>query len=280
MISPAPAKINHCLYVGETRQDGRHEVVSVMQSVDLVDRVELVTADEDALICPGVEGPNIVSAAIDAFRAASGWTQPVSVRIAKQIPVAAGMAGGSADAGAVLRLLNAHADQPLDDGTMHAIAAALGSDVPAQLLPGRALATGAGEVVEQLPPVAEFGVVVLRHPEPLSTPAVFAEFDRQGLARPAGEMAELLDSVRWAVSSFPDHLVVNDLEPAAAALCAAVGENLGRMRSAGADIALVSGSGPTVLGLCGSVQDAEHVAAELGDPAVVAPPWTRGAVMQ
>lgn len=277
MISPAPAKINLCLYVGGTRtSDSRHEVVSIMQSVDLVDDVELSAATTDALHCPGVDSPNIVSAAIAAFRAASGRHDPVAVRIEKRIPVAAGMAGGSADAGAVLRLLNEHFARPVGDTELYAIAAGLGADVPAQLLPGRALAVGAGEIVEQLPPVAEFGVVVLPHPEPLSTPSVFAEFDRQGLARPAEEMSELLDAVRWAVADFPPHLVVNDLEPAAISLCPAVGANLDRMRAAGADLALVSGSGPTVLGLCARPAEADRVAAELG--AVSARPWTRGAV--
>jgi 4-diphosphocytidyl-2-C-methyl-D-erythritol kinase len=280
VISPAPGKINVCLYVGGTREDGRHEVVSILQSVGLADRVELTAASTDALICPGVDGPNIVSAAIDAFRVAAGDEQPYEVRIDKRIPVAAGMAGGSADAGAVLRMLNASAGGPLNDGAMHEIAASLGADVPAQLLPGRALAIGAGEIVEQLPNPPESGIVVLPHHKPLATPAVFAEFDRLGLARGAGELAELLDAVRWAVARFPDHLVVNDLQPAAISLCGAVGDNLERMRAAGARIALVSGSGPTVLGLCDSLADAERVAAELGPPALAVAPWTKGAVIE
>ncbi|MCW3011426.1 MAG: 4-(cytidine 5-diphospho)-2-C-methyl-D-erythritol kinase, partial [Solirubrobacterales bacterium] len=94
----APAKVNACLFVGGTReQDGRHELVSVMQAVDLADELRLEPADADEVSCPGVEGPNIVEAAVAAFRARTGWDgPPVRIRITKRIPVAAGMAGGSA----------------------------------------------------------------------------------------------------------------------------------------------------------------------------------------
>lgn len=281
MISPAPAKINLCLFVGGTRAvDGRHEVVSIMQSVDLCDDVEVTAANADTIDCEGVTGPNIVDAALAAFREASGLSEPVAIRIRKRIPVAAGMAGGSADAGAVLRLLNALAGQPLDDGVLHRIAAGLGADVPAQLLPGRALALGAGEIVEQLPTPAPFGVVVLPHDEPLSTADVFAEFDRLGLARSEEDLEHHLGAVRGRARNLPDDLVINDLQPAAVSLCPAVDANLSRMRDAGAELALVSGSGPTVLGLCRDPGDAADVAARLGQVATVARPWTRGAVIE
>ena len=281
MISPAPAKINLCLFVGGTRAgDGKHEVVSVMQSVDLVDDVELTASDADSVVCAGVPGANIVDAALAAFREVSGEAGPVSIRVEKRIPVAAGMAGGSADAGAVLRLLNAQAAAPLDEGALYSIAAALGADVPAQLLPGRSLATGAGEVVEQLPAPEPFGVVVLPHDQPLATSSVFAEFARLGLARSQNELAASLEEVRRVAGDIPDELVVNDLQPAAISLCRAVRDNLERMRDAGAEQAMVSGSGPTVIGLCPDRVAAERVAAALGAPAVVAEPWTRGAVFE
>jgi 4-diphosphocytidyl-2-C-methyl-D-erythritol kinase len=279
MRSPAPAKINLCLFVGGVRDsDSKHRVVSVMQAIDLVDDVELSDAEADRVVCDGVEGPNLAEAALTAFREASGDVRPAAITIRKRIPVAAGMAGGSADAGAVLRLLNRRAGDVLDDGRLHSIAAVLGADVPAQLLPGRALALGAGEHVEQLPLHDDFGVVVLPHDEPLATPAVFAKFDRLGLARSDEDLEERLEDVRRAVVHFPDHLIANDLEPAAISLCPAIEGNLRRLRGAGADVAFVSGSGPTTLGLCRDPARADEIAAELG--AISAQPWRRGAVIE
>lgn len=267
----APAKINVCLFVGGTRPtDGRHELVSVMQAVSLADELRLDPAPADALHCPGVSGENIVTAALAAFRAHTGRTDPVAITITKRIPVAAGMAGGSADAGAVLRLLDAHFATALGDDTLRELGAQLGADVPAQVRPGRSLATGAGEHVEEAERPAPYGVVVLPHPEPLSTPAVYREFDRLGLARSADELAALTTQVRAAAGDLPDALVANDLQPAAVSLCPAVGVNLDRMRAAGADLVLVSGSGPTVLGLTRDPAHAAAVAQAAGADAVVA----------
>ena len=105
----APAKVNLGLTLGPTRADGRHELVTVMQPVDLCDRVRLLPtelgATSDEVHCPGVEGDNLAAAALRAFRERTGWTgAPVRLEIVKRIPVAAGMAGGSADAAAALRL--------------------------------------------------------------------------------------------------------------------------------------------------------------------------------
>jgi 4-diphosphocytidyl-2-C-methyl-D-erythritol kinase len=152
----APAKINVCLFLGPRRADGRHELVSVMQSVSLTDKLRLEPADGagDEVRCAGVDGDNLVTDAIAAFRAATRWDgDPVRISIKKRIPVAAGMAGGSADAGAALRLLAQHAGRG-DREQLLAIGALLGADVPAQVRPGRVLATGAGEVIARVPGVA------------------------------------------------------------------------------------------------------------------------------
>lgn len=284
----APAKINACLFVGGTRpEDGRHELVSVMQAVDLADELRLVLADggEDEVHCPGVEGPNLVAAAIAAFRARTGWDGPaVRVEVAKRIPVAAGMAGGSADAAAALRLV-ADAAGLHDHDLLREIAVGLGADVPAQVQPGRYLATGAGERVEALRPVwPGYTVLVLPSPGALSTPAVYAEFDRLGLQRSAAELADLEQAVREATSgrpgALPDALVVNDLAAAAISLLPSVGDALEQVAATGADHALVSGSGPTVLGLFrvpGVARTAaqalrrQHPALVLTEPVVGAP---------
>ena len=138
-----------------------------MQPVDLCDRVRLLpdAARRHAptrSICPGVDGDNLAAAALRAFRERTGWTgAPVRLEITKRIPVAAGMAGGSADAAAALRLA-ARAAGLRDDDLLREIAASLGADVPAQVRPRRYLATGAGEILRALPDPAPFGILVVR----------------------------------------------------------------------------------------------------------------------
>jgi 4-diphosphocytidyl-2-C-methyl-D-erythritol kinase len=106
----APAKVNLCLYVGAAREDGHHELVSIFQPIALTDEVELEPAGlgsaADRVICPEVHGENLAAVALRRFRERTGWNgAPVRLRIEKRIPIAAGMAGGSADAGAALRLV-------------------------------------------------------------------------------------------------------------------------------------------------------------------------------
>ncbi len=254
----APGKINVCLFLGPTRSDGRHELVSIMQSVTFADRLRLEDGDgADAVDCPGVDGVNLVETAIAAFRAATGWRgDPVRISVDKRIPVAAGMAGGSADAGAALRLL-ARASGIEDRELLHEIATGLGADVPAQVKPGRVLATGAGEQIERVPGVPRYGVLVVPAAGALLTANVFREADRLGLPRDGAGLATALDAVRDGLPDLPDALCVNELEPAALSLRPELGETLARVRDAGADVAMVSGSGPTVLGLFHNVKAAK-----------------------
>ena len=137
----APGKVNLSLYVGAPRADGLHPLVSVVQPVSLADELTLepagagATADE--VVCPGVEGDNLAGAALAAFRTATGWDAPPQrLTIAKRVPVAAGMGGGSGDAAAALRLA-AHAAGGADHALLLRLAAALGGDVPSQVAPGR-----------------------------------------------------------------------------------------------------------------------------------------------
>jgi 4-diphosphocytidyl-2-C-methyl-D-erythritol kinase len=266
VIEEAPAKINLCLFLGPVRHhDGRHNLVTVFEPLALADSVRLEQgADQDEVVCPGVDGRNIALDALAAFRAATGWDgPPLRLVVDKRIPVAAGMAGGSADAAAALRL--AHRCSGLgDDALLHELAFALGADVPAQVRPRRVLATGAGEVLHEVAaPVRPYGVLVLPGPEGLSTGAVFREADRRGLPRDAHELADALARVEHG--ELP---IVNELEPAARALCPAIDTALDAARAAGADHALVSGSGPTVVGLFDTPAAAERAA-----EAVVAAGW-------
>jgi 4-diphosphocytidyl-2-C-methyl-D-erythritol kinase len=264
LVELAPAKINLCLYLGPTRPDGRHELVSIMQSITLADRLRLRQAGAgeaadgvDEVRCPGVDGPNICSAALAAFRMATGWDGPAQVlEIEKHVPVAAGMGGGSGDAAATLRLIARRAG--IDDlGLELELAAALGADVPAQVRPGRVLARGAGERLTRLPDPQPFGVLVLPSSAKLTTAEVYRQADRMGLGRDAARLAELDPIGR------PEF--VNELEPAARALEPTIDAALAEARRLGAHTAIVSGSGPTVIGLFDTPSAVLRAAAALGD---------------
>jgi 4-diphosphocytidyl-2-C-methyl-D-erythritol kinase len=259
----APAKVNLGLFLGPRRpSDGRHELVTVMQSISLADELTLAPAPDgaphDLVECPGVDGPpeaNLAAAALRAFRAGTGWAAPpLRLEIVKRIPVAAGLGGGSADAAATLRLAR-QASGLGEEELLMRIAVELGADVPAQLSPGRWLASGAGEQLRRLSaPKAPFGLLVLPLDAGLSTAAVYAEADRLGLARAPEALAELGAELAGALqhgAPLPaaSELLHNDLQRAAVALCPQIVEVLGEARQAGADPALVSGSGPTVVGL-------------------------------
>ena len=250
----ALAKINLSLFVGPTMPDGRHELVTVMDSLTLADHVTLTVGpaglDADEVGCPGVDGPNIAAAAIAAFRERTGWDgPPVRVQITKRIPVAGGMAGGSADAAAVLRLLAAAAEIE-DPRLLEEIAAGLGSDVPSQVRGGPLLATGIGERLRPLSHLEPYSALVLPVAAQLPTGEVYAEADRLGIPRDALELARALTRTQGALSSQTLlEQVHNDLEPAARSLCPAIDEALDGARRAGSDQAMVAGSGPTVIGL-------------------------------
>lgn len=254
----APAKVNLGLFVGPLRADGRHELATVMQAISLADELTLQAAPPgatgDEVVCPGVPAQdNLAARALRAFRSQTGWSSPpLRLTIAKRIPLAAGLAGGSADAAAALRL--AAGMSGLGERRLHAIAAQLGADVPAQVEPGRWLAGGAGERLERLPaPRDPLGLLVLALDAELSTAAVYARADRLGAGRTRAELQErarLLTTALADGAALPDpNLLHNDLQRAAVALCPAIDGALEQARGAGADVAIVSGSGPTVVGL-------------------------------
>jgi 4-diphosphocytidyl-2-C-methyl-D-erythritol kinase len=247
---PAYAKINLCLFLGPTRSDGRHELVTLFDSVGLADDLVVTESDDaaDRVVCDGVQGPNLVGDALSALRAAGWVPPPMTVTINKRIPVAAGLGGGSADAAAMLRCAPRLA--PVTPPAVAEIAARLGADVPGQLRPGPSLGTGAGELIEPLAPLRPYGVLVIPHPFGLSTPDVYREADRLGLARSRDELAALHGSLTAATACGPaPELIVNDLQPAALSLAPHIGDALDAARDAGADHAIVCGSGPTVIGI-------------------------------
>jgi 4-diphosphocytidyl-2-C-methyl-D-erythritol kinase len=280
----APAKINLGLFVGPARaSDGRHELVSVMQSISLADELTLEAiapgesdGGKDEIVCPGVAGDpreNLAASALRAYREATSWDAgPLRLSILKRIPVAAGLGGGSADAAATLRLAR-HVSRVEErmgsseiDELLLRLAGELGADVPAQIAPGRWLATGAGERLRALPaPERELGVLVLPVPVELSTAKVYVRAEEIGIGRTVQELDDLTDELARAlaggagvpdVTSLPKKadlkglaLLHNDLQEPALSLCPQIAPVLELARGAGADVMFVSGSGPTVVGL-------------------------------
>ncbi|MBV9415550.1 MAG: hypothetical protein JO363_11285 [Solirubrobacterales bacterium] len=245
LTAPAPGKVNLCLFLGPLRADRRHEVVTLLESVSVADEVtvELAATPADQVVCADIPQGNIVTRTLDGLREC-GWDgPPLRVVIRKRVPVAAGMGGGSADAAAMLRLAGAIAPLPRD--VAMDLAAALGADVPSQLVPGLVLGTGAGEVVEPVDPLGPHAFVIVPQAFGLSTAEVYRAADRLGLRRDASDLADRLRDLRAGT----EPSLVNDLEPAAISLRPEIGRALDAVRDTGAAHAMVSGSGPTVFGI-------------------------------
>jgi len=265
LTTEARGKINLCLFVGPRRGDGRHEVVTLMDSLTICDEIRMQTdapgVVEDEILCPGVEGPNLAAAALRAFREATGWDGPcVRLEIDKHIPVAGGMGGGSADAAAVLRLA-CEASGMGDRRLLEDIASTLGSDVASQVRGGLVLATGEGSRLRPLNVGLPYSVVVLPIDARLPTVDVYAEADRLCLGRETLDLARSLTRMQAALSAetILEHLH-NDLQDAARSLCPQIDEALEAALAAGADHALVSGSGPTVIAVFAGSGHAERAA--------------------
>ncbi len=238
----APGKVNLCLLVGAPRPADRlHPLVSVVQPTRLADEVTIEPGSgADSVVCPGVSGENLALTALAQFRALTGWDGPPQrITIAKRIPVAGGMAGGSSDAAAALILVSQVAGIPIPPG----LPMVLGADVPVMMGAARALMTGAGERVEPLAGAAPALVVVPLEAE-LSAGRVYAEFDARDTPRTAEELEHAAQRIRDGELS-----PVNDLEPAARRLCPLIDPALEALREAGVAQPMVSGSGPTVFGV-------------------------------
>ncbi|MDP9228393.1 MAG: 4-(cytidine 5'-diphospho)-2-C-methyl-D-erythritol kinase, partial [Actinomycetota bacterium] len=249
IVLRAPAKLNLCLFVGPTRDDGLHELASLFEPLELCDELTVSQSATlaDQVICAAVGGPNLVERALRGMRENDWRSPPLRIEIEKRIPVAAGLGGGSADAAAVMRMARGRLDG------LRAIAASIGADVPSQLNPRPCMVSGAGEVVEPIEPPAEHGVVLVPQSMGLTTAEVYAEADRLGVTRPAAEIEVIRRMLRDAVADgaspldYPEHLV-NDLQAAALSLRPEIEQALGALSEAGAAHAMVTGSGPTAFG--------------------------------
>ena len=242
----AYAKINLALVVGPTRPDGKHEVTTVLQRIDLADRIRLERSA--GLAVEGFEDDTLVRRALELIAGEAGVEPSWRAFIAKQIPVAAGLGGGSSDAAAALELANEELGRPVADARLQELAADLGADVPFFLARGPQLGEGDGTVLTAIELPQAFTVLVLV-PEAESkgsTGDVYAEFDaRGGSAGYEGRRGRLLEAL---AAGNLGCLPPNDL---------ARSPHAEELRRLGAFRADVSGAGPAVYGLFADVSSAE-----------------------
>lgn len=274
----APAKINLHLGVGAPREDGFHPLSTVYQAVGIYDDVVVspapmlrlglrAAAHVDAATVPIGGGSNIVERAAELLAGRYAVADRADVLIHKAIPVAGGMAGGSADAAAALVALDRLWDTRVEDEELLELAARLGSDVPFALVGGTALGEGRGELVTPVPDATTWWWVVAPAAEGLSTPAVFAHFDRLHPNAPSAPPAAdaLLAALATGDPAVLGAALHNDLEVAAFDLRPELARLVARGEELGAVRGLLSGSGPTVVHLCASADVAREVAAGLQD---------------
>ncbi|MBE7189187.1 4-(cytidine 5'-diphospho)-2-C-methyl-D-erythritol kinase [Jatrophihabitans endophyticus] len=264
-----PAKINLHLGVGDVRDDGFHELVTVFHAVSLADEVVARPADGLAIEIGGVETRGVPTDASNlAWRAAhllaeaAGVPAAAALRIDKHIPVAGGMAGGSADAAGALLACARLWDLDAGPAELAGLAARLGSDVAFPLLGGTALGTGRGETLTPLTTRPRLQWVLALSDGGISAGAAYAELDRQRAAGvappPLGPPEEIVSVLADGSAADVARRLGNDLQPAALALRPGLADVLAAGTDAGALAGIVSGSGPTCAFLCA---DADHAAA-------------------
>jgi 4-diphosphocytidyl-2-C-methyl-D-erythritol kinase len=266
---PAPAKINLALVVGPARPDGKHELVTLFQRIDLADRVSL--SESGTLNVTGFGGDTLVRAALARLAEEAGVEPRWRADIAKRIPVASGLGGGSSDAATALRLANVMLKRPLAGDALQRLAGSLGADIPFFLAPGPQLGEGDGTELTPLDLPQDYWVVIVvpRTAEKSSTAAVYAAFDCRGGEQGFSERREALLGALRSIRDARDlgQLPRNDL--AASPLTATL-EQLGAFR------ADMTGAGPAVYGLFERAVDAQAAARRLraaGATWVVAPTW-------
>lgn len=270
-----PAKVNLHLGVGPLRSDGYHELNTVYHAISIYDELTARRGDTLTLTMEGegsgelaLDESNLVIRAARALASHAGVPPHARLHLRKQIPLAGGLAGGSADAAATLVACDTLWGTGLSREELATIAAGLGSDVPFLIHGGTALGTSRGEAVSPVlaRPASWQWVVAIAHGG-LSTPAAYAELDRlraAGVApAPLGSTDVLLAALRQPDPAVLAAALGNDLQAAALSLRPALAETLQAGVRAGALAGIVSGSGPTCVFLASDAADAERIAAEL-----------------
>ncbi|MFD7428229.1 4-(cytidine 5'-diphospho)-2-C-methyl-D-erythritol kinase [Streptomyces sp. NPDC059814] len=265
-----PAKVNVQLAVGAARPDGFHDLANVFLAVGLYDEVTVTPADELRVTCSGpdaaqvpLDATNLAARAALALAGRHGIDPRVHIHIDKDIPVAGGMAGGSADGAGALLACDALWSTGATRDELLALCAELGSDVPFSLVGGAALGVGRGERLTPVEVGGTFHWVFAVADGGLSTPAVYREFDRLTAGTPVPEPAAsgaLLAALRSGDTAALAAALSNGLQPAALSLRPSLADTLAAGTTAGAAAALVSGSGPTTAFLAEDEASARKVA--------------------
>jgi 4-diphosphocytidyl-2-C-methyl-D-erythritol kinase len=263
----AYAKITLLLDVTGKRSDGYHEVSMIMQSVNLFDTVSIslrhetisLRVDRQDLPC---DSSNLAFRAAELLQQECGVSKGVHIDLVKRIPLAAGLAGGSSDAAAVLRGLNQLWQLSLSAGDLEQLAARLGSDVPFCLWGGTVHATGRGEILEPLADFAGIGVVLAHPPLQVSTAWVYGNY-QLGVASGCPDIALMRRAIAHNDFSVVTQNLYNALETVTVPAYPQIGEIKTALSQAGASGVLMSGSGPTVFALSPTLAEAKKLAARL-----------------
>ena len=259
----APAKINTCLHVLGKRADGYHELAMLMQPISLYDEIEIICTEGSSVQvnCPGVEMPadaeNITALAAKALLREAGIDCSVVINLEKNIPVAAGLGGGSSDAATVLLGLNEMLNLGFSREQLMDIGVTLGADVPFFIFGGAAWATGIGDVLEPVTSMPDLWYVLVNPGVAVSTAWVYGNLM---LTSPVDA-----DKLRWFPGTVEEfvRLLHNDLEQVTVRRYPIVGEIKQRLLQCGAVGSLMSGSGPTVFGVFNSEEAARKAAGQL-----------------
>ena len=250
----APAKINLFLKIKGKRDDGYHELLTVFQSVDLCDTLHIGLEGRGITIHAPTYLPqhsgNLAYSAASLFYAATGLCPGVLIELKKQIPLQAGLGGGSSDAAAVLRALNMLYDFPLSADQAQGLASRLGSDVAFFLYGGTAVGRGKGEIIEPLPDLRPLWFRLVKPPFGLSTPLVYNEWTGESEA----DWERFMQSLKGPMEEL---CLFNDLETPASRIRPQIGVLKSQLLQDGAIQALLSGSGSTVFGVYTQQPNAE-----------------------
>lgn len=256
------AKVNLALEVLGKRPDGYHELSTVLQAVDLFDRLTVETADAITLETSDAALPsddrNLVVRAARLLREAAGVRQGARIVLDKRIPVAAGLGGGSSDAAAALWGLNRLWGLRWRRDRLMALSVALGMDVPFFLGPGRAWGTGRGEVLKSLPAVGGYAMVIVNPRVPLSTQEVYGRVPDGWRAEPEGTR-RVLEALRTRSAAKLGAALTNHLERWVEPAMPVIARMKAALLAAGALGAVMSGSGPTVFGVARSLDQARQI---------------------
>lgn len=264
VFEKARAKINLTLDVQHKRSDGYHEVEMVMQSVDFCDYLSLsprsdtmIQIHSAALFMP-TDDRNLAYRAAEVLHKQLGITRGVTIDIDKRIPISAGLGGGSADAAAVLRGLNTMWELGLSIEELQTIAAEIGSDVPFCIRGGTAVATGRGEMIETVQESPSLWVILAKPSVAVSTADVYSALDVEGIVYHP-RAADMLQALHHASILEVAEIAGNVLEDVTLVMYPEVARVKEHMQRLGSQVTLMSGSGPTVFGLCEREQRAKRI---------------------